>query len=86
MNLYERESVEFQPVSVTRNGEPVTLNIELAVTQNNERPTNFQVPATLGDEIGIMVDGYAVGSYTVWAKVTDAPEVPVIVCGHFRVV
>ncbi len=38
--------------------------------------------------IGVMVAGTAlgVGTFEVYAKVTDSPEIPVLNCGSFRIV
>lgn len=85
MNVYERETVEFIPVTVTINGDTVTEAVEFAVTVAVDRPTDWAAPVELDGRIGVMTDHQDPGSYTVWARVTDSPEVPVIRCGSYRV-
>jgi hypothetical protein len=86
MNRYPRESVEFQPITVTLNGVAVTTGVTVQVVVQGNRPVGAWVtPTTLSGVIGVMVSGQAPGSYTVWAKVTSAPETPVINCGTYVV-
>lgn len=81
MNRYPRESVEFQPVEVTLDGEPITDGIEVSITTGTARPTVWQDAITVDDKTGFMVEGFAVGRYKVWVRVTSTPETPVIECG-----
>ena len=96
MNLYPRETVEFQPVVVEVNDVALTIadvaDIELMVTASRERPSStvsgvWEAPATLDGELGVMVDGPTLGpgTFLVWAKVTSSPETPVLEAGSFRV-
>jgi hypothetical protein len=86
-NIYPRESVEFQPILITVDGVTVTTNIETQITLVSGRPSSSAwIPAvTLDGQIGLMIQGLSVGTYEVWARVTDAPEIPVIDCGPFAV-
>jgi hypothetical protein len=88
-NLYPRETVEFQPVEVTVDGVAVTDDVELAILAGATRPAelDWEAPTVLGAAIGVMVNGPVLGpgTYTVWARVTSYPEVPVINCRTFRV-
>jgi hypothetical protein len=86
--LFQRETLEFLPVVVTVDGDPVTDGVEIAVTDTTSRPEDWEPAATLGDAIGVMVDGatLGVGTFRVFARVTDAPEVPVVDAGTFRVI
>ena len=84
-NLYPRETVEFQPVTVTVNGVAVTTGVEFAVAESGSRPVTWAAPATLGGRIGVMVEDLTPGDWTVWARVTSSPEIPVIDCGYFTV-
>jgi hypothetical protein len=84
-NLYPRESVEFQPVSVSVNGTAVTTNVEFAITERDGRPATWGSAVSLSGSIGVMVEALDPGDYTVWAKVTSLPEVPVIDCGFFTI-
>lgn len=86
MNKYERESVEFQPVVVTRDGVTITTGVQIATSAINARPVNWVNATTLGDKIGFMVSGLSVGIYEVWVKITDSPEIPVKQAGKIQVV
>ena len=86
MNYFQRETVEFQPVTVTVDGVKTTTGVTFSVTPDGLRPSIFSAPVTLNDEIGVMVQNFAVGAWRVWAKVTGVAETPVIDCGYFMVV
>lgn len=87
INTYPRESVEFQPILITLDGTPFTTaaDIEVSITAPSARPSTWIASTSLGGEIGVMIENLAVGSYTVWARITDSPEIPVINCGSFAV-
>ena len=85
MNRYERETDEFQPVTVTVNGEPVTTGVEFSVVRDGQRPGTWAAPMTVDGAVGVRVNGFEPGNWHVFARVTDAPEIPVISCGVFRV-
>lgn len=87
MNIYPRESVEFQPILVTLDGVVKTTGVETQITLPAVRPssTGWISAITLGTEIGCMVSGLTVGTFKVWARVTDSPEIPVIDCGTFAI-
>lgn len=88
MNVYERESREFLGAIVVKGQDVLTTGVSFAVTGINERPApDAWVPATILDgRTGFIVEGYAVGTYTVWARAIDAPEDVVKKIGMFRVV
>lgn len=85
---FQRETYEFLPVAVTVNGTAVTTNVTAAIVELGTRPTTWGTVTTIGTAIGVMVNGTALGpgSYEVYAKVTDSPEVPVLNAGTFRIV
>lgn len=85
MNIYPRESVEFQPVLVTLDGEPITANVEFSITNMTARPSDWSAATVLQNQVGVMIVGLSVGTYKVWARITDSPEIPVIDCGAFAV-
>ncbi len=85
VNKFPRETVEFQPVVIRVDGVIVTTGVQFDVTPYGDRPSTWANPTQIDDEIGVMVTGYTAGQYTVWAKVTSAPETPVIDCGYFIV-
>lgn len=86
-NIYPRESVEFQPILVTVDGETITANVETQIALPGARPVESAwIPAVLlYGEIGLMIEGLNPGTYEVWARVSDSPEIPVIDCGSFAV-
>lgn len=83
---YQRETVEFQPVDVTFNEQPVTdaSAVEFALTTGSLRPTTATGQSTdwfgallIDGELGFMVEGLALGYYDVWVRVADNPETTV---------
>jgi hypothetical protein len=84
-NSYPRETVEFQPVTVTVDGTPVITGVTFALPANRERPTTWIAPTTLGGKIGVMLTGLTPGLYDIYAKVVSSPETPVIACGSVSI-
>jgi hypothetical protein len=78
---YERESIEFQPITVTVDGAVVTTGVTFAITPNGTRPLAYSTPTMLGGKAGVMVQGLQPGVYNVWAKVASTPETVVVNCG-----
>ena len=85
MTTYERESIEFQPVTVTVDGVAVTDGVTFCIAPPSERPTRFTPPTTLGGKIGVMVQGLTPGGYRIWARILSNPEQPIINCGYISV-
>ena len=84
-NAYPRESVEFQPVKVTRDGLTITTDLEFAVVPDGARPVTFMAAAVVGGLTGVIVSGLSEGTYRIFARVTTAQEIPVIDCGYFYI-
>lgn len=84
-NLYERESVEFQPVGVMLDGQPVLDGISYAIVLDGARPVDFIEAVVLAGKTGVMVQGLSRGTYRIFAKIVNSPELPVIDCGYFYV-
>lgn len=84
-NAYPRESVEFQPVKVTRDGLLITTDLEFSIVLDGDRPVTFTPAAIVSGQTGVIVSGFAPGTYRIFARVTTAQEVPVIDCGYFYV-
>lgn len=75
-----RESVEYVRLSMEVDGVPVTTGVEVAITAQGQRPETWTTAADVdGPVVLIGVDPYdlAPGSWTVWGRYTDAPEIPV---------
>jgi len=86
MTTFERESIEFQPVTVTLDGQPAdTAALAFAITPQGTRPTTFTPPTIIGGKPGVMVQGLPVGNHTIWAKATSSPEIPIMACGYITV-
>lgn len=85
VNAYPRESVEFQPVNVTRDGIAVTTGLAFAIVTDGQRPTTFTTAAVVDGSIGVMITGLAAGTYRIFAQLTASPEIPVIDCGYFYI-
>ena len=78
---YPRESVEFLPVTLTLDGVAYTGGFEVCIRPYDTRPTGWVAAETVDGVKGIMVSGLTPGLYTVWARVSDNPETPVVDCG-----
>lgn len=84
-STYPRETVEFIPVAVTVNGVAVTTNVEFSLVPDGSRPTTWTTAATLSGAIGVLISSLTPGLWSVYARVSSAPETPVINCGTFIV-
>ncbi|WP_438354110.1 hypothetical protein [Microbacterium sp. CJ88] len=89
---YERETKEHQAVTIlsTVNGEPVdvTASVELALLPDRVRPleADWKTPVTLHGKLGVMLTGLTRGTYRIWYRVTDNPEIVVDkVDGYVRI-
>ncbi len=82
---YPRETVEFQPVTVTVDSVAVTTGVQFALVTDGARPSAWVDPTPLSGKIGVMLTGLTPGNYRIWAKVTSAPETPVIDCGYVQI-
>ncbi len=77
------------PIVVTVDGLPTT-SFEVSLTQGAARPATWTAPYELESMFGILVGSTtwplpALGTYTVWARVTDVPEIPVERIGKLKV-
>jgi hypothetical protein len=82
---YPRETIEFQPIDITVDGAPATA-AQYQLTTGSNRPTGaWTNVTTLGGKVGFLVSGLTAGRYLVWAKLSSAPETPVILVGAFIV-
>ena len=85
---YQRETYEFQPINISVNGSAVTAGVEATIVELGARPSTWGTVTTIGTAIGVMVSGTAlgVGTFEVYARISDSPEVPVLNAGTFRIV
>jgi hypothetical protein len=86
MNIYQRETIEHQPVTTTVNGVVTTAGLKYSVVTTGTRPTTWVDPVTVDGKPGVMIQGYPPGVYTVYVQVTANPETPVENAGQFQVV
>lgn len=86
MNKYPAETVEFQAITVTVDGTPVTTGVDISITVYGARPAVWVAATTLSGKIGTMISGLAIGDYQIWARKVSAPETVVILCGEFSIV
>lgn len=84
--IFQRETNEFLPITVTRDGTTITTGIQFAITPHTTRPITWDTPTTLGTDIGVMVTALTPGIYKVWARVTTTGETPVLHVDTFEVV
>lgn len=79
-----RESVEYVRIDMSVDGVAVTTGVEVAITAQGQRPETWHAAADVdGPVVLIGVDPFdlAPGTWTVWGRYTDAPEVPVVRLG-----
>lgn len=86
MNVYQRETIEHQPVTTTVNGAATGDGVKYAVEPTGARPSVWLDPVTVDGKSGVMIQGYQPGVYTVYVQVTANPETPVETAGQFQVV
>ena len=84
-NAYPRESVEFQPVEVTRDGLTITTGVEFSIVPDGDRPLAFTPAAVVNGTTGVIVTGLTQGTYRIFARISAGPETPVIDCGYFYI-
>lgn len=82
---YPRETKEFVPVGIALDGVATTSGVEFCITVDSDRPVTWIAPVALSGLIGVMIDHLPIGMYTVWARVTDSPEIPVLSAGRFQI-
>ena len=83
---YLKESIEFQPINVTRDGVAITANIATSITALGVRPTVWVSAVTLSGKVGFMVQGLTAGQYQVWVQISEGPETPVLNAGTIQIV
>lgn len=77
MMIFQRETSEFLPVMVSRNGVQVTSGVETAITSRGVRPSAWTAAMELGGQVGLMVEDLTPGVYDVWVRISADPEEPV---------
>ncbi len=89
-NTYERESTELLKITIKKDKfNLVSNNVFLAVIDSDQRPINTDwVPAIITDDgkYGYLLDNLPINTYTVWARVMQAPEDIIWHIGTVRIV
>lgn len=80
-----RETVEYIPVEVTVNGVVTTTGVDFAVVADGARPSAWSAAVVLNSATYVLITGLSAGQYRIWARVSAAPETPVIECGYITV-
>lgn len=80
-----RETVEYIPVIVTVNGVVTTTGVEFAVVIDGSRPSTWTAAVVVEGATFVLVTGLTPGQWRIWARVSAAPETPVIECGYITV-
>lgn len=78
MPTIPRESVEYLPVTVTRNGVPVTSGVSFALTTSGQRPVEWTPAVITQSGTAVLVGGRPPGRFNVWARVIDGDEQAVV--------
>lgn len=80
MNVFLKESIEFQPVAVELDGSPYT-SFEVCIVLDSARPDGWSPAVVIDGQPGIMIQDLAIGLYHIYVKINSVPEVPVIKAG-----
>lgn len=84
MNSYPRETIEFIPITVTRDGQTYTT-FDTAITPRTGRPQTWEPALTLEGTPGVLISGLPPGIHKLWARINDTPEQPVIEVGSINI-
>jgi hypothetical protein len=89
-NIYQRESVELLKITIKKDKlNLVSNNVFIAVIDSDERPVPGDwKPAIITDDnkYGYLLDNLPINTYTVWARVMNAPEDVIWHVGTVRIV
>lgn len=81
MSTYLKETIEFQPIVVTRDGTPAT-DFEVSLVPCGQRPSEWVPTIELDGKRGIMIENLDIGEYSIYTKIRDDPETPVLLAGR----
>lgn len=84
MNTYPRETVEHCALVVEVDGTPVTA-YEVCLTADGARPGVWASNVELDGKHGFMVQALTKGTHSIWVRVTDNPETPVMWAGYITI-
>lgn len=84
MSTYLKESIEFQQIIVTVDGQPNTT-FHVSLVPYGQRPGAWSPNMELDGKHGILVENLEPGEYWIYTKVEDNPETPVLLAGQVRI-
>lgn len=84
MTTFLKESVEFQHIVVTRDGIPAT-DFEVSIVPFGQRPSEWATAIELDGKYGIMIQNLDPGQYSIYTKIRDDPETPVLLAGRVSI-
>lgn len=86
IDQFPSQTSEFLPVPVSADGVIVTTGIAYSVVPNGNQPGAWTAATVMNSKTGVMVSGFAAGTYRIYAQATTTNETAVIDCGTFLVV
>lgn len=81
----ERETHEYLPLEVFKDGVAVTSGVSYAVVAWGTRPTTWTPAIESGGQVYFEVDNPAPGYYDVYVKIDASPETPVVAADNLLV-
>lgn len=84
MSTYLKESIEFQQIIVTVDGQPSTT-FHVSLVPYGQRPGTWAPNMELDGKHGILIENLEPGEYWIYTKVEDNPETPVLLAGQVRI-
>lgn len=88
--VIELESVEFITLTVKVDGVAVTSNVDYMILAEGDRPSEtsetWQATESLEGNIGFYTGDLTIGTWYVWVRVTDSPEIPVFIASKLKIV
>lgn len=85
VKVVQRETHEYVPVEVTKDGTIITANLEYSIVPWGDRPVSWSNMVVSGQVTYVEVNGLDAGYYDIYVRITDAPETPVIRPGNLKV-
>lgn len=80
----QRESVELVTLNVSVDDEAIT-DFQVCIVLQGQRPITWTDATVIGSDSGALVSGLAQGLYSVFVKVSDDPETPVLFAGTLEI-
>ncbi|HAP91098.1 MAG TPA: hypothetical protein DCR15_15865 [Arthrobacter bacterium] len=84
-NAYPRETNDFQPVQVLRDGLVVSTGLSFSIVPDGQRPVTFTTAVIDNGLTGVDVAGLTAGTYRIFAQLVVGSRTPVIDCGYFYI-